>query len=209
MDSPTCSASIRVSKPMRAATDRRVRTRRLTRDEYTRAAELGLFRPEEHLELLDGDILVQMSPQKEPHAVAVDDTAQALTAAFGPGFYVRQQKPMVLGDDSEPEPDIVVVPGAPRDYLASHPKPADVRLLVEVADTALRLDRGRKRSAYARVRIPEYWILNLRERRLEIYRDPVGARYRSATTYGLSDIVTPLGAPRAIVHVADLLAPAE
>jgi Uma2 family endonuclease len=188
-----------------APPDTGIRPRRWTRDEYYRAAELGLFRPGERLELLDGEIIQKMSPQKEPHAVGVASATQILIYAFGSGHHLRVQLPLVLNGRSEPEPDLVVVAGGPSDYLRGHPRAADARLLVEVADTTLRYDRGRKRAAYARAGVQEYWIVNLPERQLEVYRDPSGARYRSLTVYGEQETVTPLAAPQASVRVSDLL----
>src|SRR5207244_2898413 len=122
---------------------------------------LGLFRPEERLELLDGEILERMSPQKPPHAEGILGVVDALGPAFGPGYHVRPQLPLILDDGSEPEPDVAVVVGTRRDYGAESPRVAHVRLVVEVADTTLRFDRGRKQRAYARAGILEYWILNL------------------------------------------------
>lgn len=187
--------------------DTGIRRRLFTREEYYRAAEMGVFGPDERLELLDGEILQKMSPQKPPHATGVSLTAQALTAAFGAGYYARQQQSLILNNRSEPEPDVLVVPGSPPDYLASHPCAADARLLVEVSDTTLRLDRAQKRSAYARSGIVEYWILDLRRRRLEVCRDPSGSRYSSITIYGENETVTPLAAAHAEIRVADLLPP--
>ena len=91
-----------------APTDEGVRPRRWTREEYYRAAELGLFRPEERLELLDGEILTKMSPQKAPHAVSVTQAGRVAGVAFGPAHHVRHQLPIILNDVSEPEPDVVV-----------------------------------------------------------------------------------------------------
>jgi Uma2 family endonuclease len=88
-----------------------------------------------------------------------------------------------------------------------HPTAADVRLLVEVSDTTLRFDRGKKLKAYARFGIPDYWILNLRERRLEVYRDPAGPEYRSVALYIEEQVVSPREAPNASIQVADLLPP--
>src|SRR5438128_222377 len=86
-----------------------VRPRRWTREEYHRAADLGLFQPDERLELLDGEILQRMSPQKSPHAYTLLSAADVLASAFGPGHHARPQLPLILNDDSEPEPDVVVV----------------------------------------------------------------------------------------------------
>jgi Uma2 family endonuclease len=182
------------------------RSRRWTREEYHRAAELGLFRPEERLELLDGEILDKMT-QKELHAAAAAQAARLLAEAFGSGHHTRGHSPIILNEISEPEPDVAVVVGTAFDYLSSHPRAADLLLVVEVSDTTLRFDRTRKRPAYARAGIREYWILNLRERRLEVYRDPSGSRYRTSLVHGEHDTVTPLAAPHVSIPVADLLPP--
>jgi Uma2 family endonuclease len=189
-----------------APQDEGVRPRRWTRKEYYRAAELGLFRPGERLELLDGEIIDKMT-QKPPHAVAVGQASDILAGAFGPTHHVRSQQPLILTPESEPEPDVVVVPGTRSDYLASHPRAVDARLVIEVSDTTLGFDRGRKRTAYARAGIPEYWIVNLVGRQVEVCRDPRGARYRSVTVYDEQQGITPLAAPEASVRAADLLPP--
>lgn len=190
-----------------APPDTGIRPRRWTRDEYYRAAELGLFRPEERLELLDGEILEKVRPQTPLHAAVVTHAARIVGDAFGHGHHVRPGLPVILSRWSEPEPDVSIVLGGPCDYLPEHPKTADVRLLIEVADTTLRFDRGRKRAAYARSRIQDYWIVNLLERQLEVFREPSGARYRSMTVYGEHEAVIPLAAPHAFVRVSDLLPP--
>lgn len=180
--------------------------RRWTRDEYYRAADLGLFRPEERLELLDGEIL-EKKTQKPPHAYAILRAFRVLTTVFGTGYHIRPQLPLVLNDESEPEPDLVVVVGTEDDYPRSHPTAAEARLVVEVADTTLRFDRTRKRPAYCRAGVSEYWILNLRQRCLEVYRDPAGARYLTATVHAETEVVTPLAAPSAQLAVTELLPP--
>jgi Uma2 family endonuclease len=184
--------------------DNGIRRRLWTREEYYRAAKVGLFRPNERLELLDGEILQKMT-QRPPHTTAVSVTAVALTTAFGPNHYARQQQPIILNDLSEPEPDVLIVPGTPQDYRETHPTAADAILLVEVADATLRLDRGGKLAAYARAGVQEYWILNLRDRRLEVHRDPAGESHRTTLTYGEGDLVVPLAAPQARIPISDLL----
>jgi Uma2 family endonuclease len=142
-----------------------------------------------------------------PHATATTKTAHALTTAFGPGYYARQQLPITLTDRSEPEPDVLVVPGTPDDYATRHPGPRDARVLVEISDTTLRLDQGRKLKAYARSGIPEYWIVNLPECRLQVYREPAASGYRSVASFSEGESVSPLAAPHAAVAVTSLLPP--
>jgi Uma2 family endonuclease len=187
-----------------APPDQGICPRRWTRDEYYRAAEQGLFPPEERLELLDGEIIRKMT-QKPPHSVALGQAADVLALTFGPGHHVRSQLPLILNDWSEPEPDVVVVPGIRSDFLSEHPRAAHSLLVLEVSDTTLRFDRSRKRRAYARSGVQEYLILNLVHRQLEVFRDPIGSRYRSIIVYPDQETLAPLAAPHAAVHVSDLL----
>src|SRR5262249_52853182 len=108
--------------------------------------ESGILSPKERVELLEGDI-VRMWPQGPAHAVAVANTEQALRRVFGSGYHARVQMPFVTGDNSEPEPDVAIVPGHPRNYILGHPSTAI--LLVEVADTTLDYDRRHKGPAHA------------------------------------------------------------
>ena len=134
----------------------------------------------------------------------------ALRAAFASGWDVRGQLPVALDQESEPEPDVSVVPGSFRDYPHSHP--ARAGLVVEIADSSLALDRGEKAGLYARARVPEYWIVNLVDHALEVYRDPapdagapLGWRYTTRAALGREETVTPAGAPAAVIAVADLV----
>jgi Uma2 family endonuclease len=173
---------------------------RWSRHEYERLIDHGL---------LDGLLLVK-EPQHSPHRTAVLLVAKALERGFGEGWFVQTQSPIILDDRSEPEPDVCVVRGSPRDYAAAHPtRPA---LIVEVAQSGLALARGRKAAAYARAGIADYWILNLDERVLEVHREPARpgpARrnwgYAAIETLGADTAVTPLAAPAASIRVADLL----
>jgi Uma2 family endonuclease len=192
--------------PSAAPPDEGVRTRLWSRKEYHRAAELGLFGPDERLELLDGEILEKMTVNP-PHAFAVGRVFKLAAAAFGAGFHARQQQPLVLNDRSEPEPDVVVVVGEDGDYATDHPTARHTRLVVEVADTTLPHDRTRKLPAYARAGIVEYWILNLVERQLEVHRTPSRSRYRDVQVYAEHESISPLHAPHAVIRVAELLPP--
>jgi Uma2 family endonuclease len=179
-----------------------VLTRRWTRDEYYRMADSGILRPDDRVELIDGEILT-MAPQKSPHATAMQLAYEALREAFGDGFHVRPQLPLALDETNEPEPDLAVVAGSPRDYAEDHPSTAV--LVVEVAETSLGFDRGVKKALYARFGIPEYWIVDLIERLVEVYRSPQGPDYREQRVLTDADSIAPFGPPAAVIAVADLL----
>jgi Uma2 family endonuclease len=164
--------------------------------------DLGILGPEARVELIEGEILT-MSPQKSAHATGVQLAGDALRAAFGRGFVVRTQLPLALGVDSEPEPDVAVVAGSPRDFRAAHP--ATALLVVEVAEASLDFDRAVKRALYAGAALAEYWIVDLHERRLEVHREPRGGDYRERRVLRPEDAVAPVARPRSSLRVADLL----
>ena len=185
------------------------RTRRFSRAEYERLIELGVFQPGEPIELIGGELMVA-EPQGAAHYTAIVKTARALERAFGPGWTVRTQGPLGLDDDSEPEPDVAVVPGGPDDYSRAHPSfPA---LTVEVAESSLAIDRQHKGSLYARAGLADYWVVNLVDRVLEVYREPVpnaatpfGWGYARREVLDASARVTPLAAPASSIPVSHLL----
>ena len=181
-----------------------------SRREFERAGELGLFGPEERLELIGGEVVRKVTPQKTPHATSIRLVEEALRRVAGSGFDVRVQLPLALGTHSEPEPDIAVVVGSPRDYELEHPTTAV--LVVEVADTTLMFDRTTKASLYASAGVPEYWIVNLVDRTLEILREPsamadqpFGHSYRSLTRCAAPQTATSLLAQDRPIQVEDLL----
>jgi Uma2 family endonuclease len=182
--------------------------KRWKRLEYERLVEVGLFRGEP-VELIGGQLVVA-EPQGSRHATAVGAADDALRAVLPAGWIVRAQMPVALDDESAPEPDLVVVPGIRAAYRDAHPThPA---LALEVADTSLDFDRQHKGSLYARAGIQDYWIVNLIDRVLEVYRAPrpdpsapYGWRYGSAQSLTPADVVVPLAVPFARLAVADLL----
>src|SRR5262245_43837594 len=131
------------------------RTRRWTRVEYERMIDHGLVTEDEHIELVGGELLVR-EPHGTPHATAIRMAEDTLRRAFGTGCDVRSLLPVALDDESEPEPDVSVVPGSVRDYR--HQPPSRPVLVVEAAESSLALDRELKASLYARAAVPEYWI---------------------------------------------------
>ena len=183
--------------------------KRWTRAEYERFVEMGAFTRDDRIELLEG-VLVEKMPQNPPHSFGVLNLEEALKQIFTQGYIVRTQMPLALGADSEPEPDIAVVTGSLRDYLQAHPTTA--ALVVEIADSSAWIDRKAKSRLYARAGIPEYVILNLPKRRLEVRRNP-GATAENADEFDYADVVlltgkqkwSPLLAPDAHIAVADLL----
>ena len=186
-----------------------MKTRRWKRVEYDRLIESGFFRPGDPVELLGGQLIVA-EPQGSRHFASVRAAEEALRSAFGRGWEVRGHGPLALDDESEPEPDLAVVPGSSHDYQAAHPtRPV---LVVEVSETSLAMDREHKGSLYARAGLPDYWIVNLPERALEVYRDPepdraapFGWRYRSVTVLQRQASITPLALPARPIAIADLL----
>ena len=173
-----------------------------TRAEYERLIETGGLHPEARLELIDGEIL-DMAPQKSRHSTAVRLAEVVLSKMFGTGFDVRSQLPLSIDDYSEPEPDIAIVAGSIRDYRDAHPTTA--LLIVEVADSSLDFDRGRKRTLYARNGIEDYWIVDVQAERLEVHRDPRDDDYRQHRVLNAGDRITPLHAADKLIRVADLL----
>jgi Uma2 family endonuclease len=182
--------------------------RRWTRKDYYRLDEVDMFR-DERLELIGGQLIVA-EPKGTYHVTGVGMAAHALRAALPAGWHVRVQDPIALDDQSEPEPDIAVVAGVLADYLAAHPeRPA---LVVEVAEASLAFDRDRKGSLYARAGIQDYWIVNLVDRALEIYREPArdhsaayGWRYLAVDRLTPPAEVTLLALPAVRLAVRDLL----
>lgn len=145
---------------------------RLSVKQYHQMIEAGILTADDRVELLEGWLVYKMA-KNPPHRVTARLVRAALEALIPADWYVDSQEPITLAD-SEPEPDIVVVRGATRDYLSRHPGPADVALVVEVADATLGRDQGMKKRLYARAAIPVYWIVNLAERRCEVYTEPSG-----------------------------------
>lgn len=182
--------------------------RRWTRVEYDRLIDLGVFEGN-NIELIGGQLVVA-EPKGAYHSSAVSTAEYALRAVLPPGWIVRTQASISLDEESEPEPDLVVVPGRPADYRFAHP--ACPPLVIEVSDSRLAFDRVHKGSLFARAGIQDYWIVNLVDRVLEIYRDPglepsaiYGWRYRSVTSLTPRDVVAPLAFASIRILVSDLL----
>jgi Uma2 family endonuclease len=145
---------------------------RLSVEQYHRMIEAGILDDDTPVELLEG-WLVQKMTKHPPHVVAKGLLGDRLRELAPIGWYVDEEAP-VTTTESEPEPDITVVRGSRRDYAKMHPGPRDAALAAEVADSSLVRDRGLKKRIYARAGIPVYWIVNLVDRRIEVYTGPSG-----------------------------------
>jgi Uma2 family endonuclease len=188
------------------------RRRRWSREMYYRAVDAGVFGEDDRIELIGGEIVEQMAPQKSTYSWAVSATEKQLSHVFGNGYWVRVQMPLSLGLDSDPEPDVSVVAGDMDLYKAHHP--AAAVLVVEVSDASIQYDRRIKSSLYAAASIPEYWIVNLSDAMVEVYRDPVadlnesfGSRYNTMLMlrYGKDDSITLRAVGGHSIPVAKLL----
>lgn len=178
---------------------------RLTLDEYHRLGEAGILGEDDRVELLDGQ-LVDMSPIGPRHALAVDALNELLMAAVAGRAAVRVQNPVEIGRGTEPNPDIAVVRRPWDGYPHAHPRPEDVFLLVEVADTSLATDRGAKLELYARAGIREFWIVNLTTDGVLVYRSPSGDTYASMARMDPSSLLEIEALPGIAIPAASLFA---
>lgn len=186
------------------ATDLEVDGRPLRRfrvDEYHRLIEAGVLGEDEHVELIDG-VIVAMAPQGIPHAYAIQELTRLLAPQLPDEYRLRPQLPATLDDWNEPEPDFAIVRTEATRGKKNHPDHALV--MIEVADSSLRYDRTRKAALYARRRIPEYWIVNVTERAIEVHRDPdaAGKRYRVTEILRAGQTLESAAVPGVRVEVA-------
>lgn len=174
-----------------------------TRDECRQLMEIGILE-EARFELIHGDIIPKMT-QHEPHIYTCKQVQKALEAIFG-ADYVRVAAPIALGIHEEPEPDGAVATRPGRDYLTlGTPPSSDIRLAVEVSDSTLRWDLTTKRGQYGHAGIAEYWVVDIPNRLLHVFRQPIETGYAGGTLLTTDDEVFPLSAPGQAVRVADLL----
>ena len=159
-------------------------------DDYYAMAEAGILSPDDRVELLDGEIFA-MAPIGSRHASCVARLNRMLTTGVGPRALVWVQNPVRLNGGSEPQPDVMLLRPRTDDYSSAHPGPGDVLLLIEVSDTTVDVDRGKKLPLYARAGICEYWIVDLAERVVEVYTDPSSTGYASRRVVGADGEVSP------------------
>src|SRR4028119_953011 len=169
-----------------------VTAKRFSIAEYHRLGELGFFAPDERVELIRGEIIL-MAAKSTFHSVCNSLLLGELYPLLRKRAIVRGQEPIILTDDSEPEPDVVIARNRSDNYLSSHPEPADILLVIEVADSTLKYERTTKLSLYAETGISNYWIFNLVDNQLEMHSEPYQKR-QGDFSYQLQRAVLPNGA---------------
>lgn len=174
---------------------------RLTVYDYHRMADAGIFGEDDRIELIDGD-LIDMAPIGSDHAAVVNRLTEAFVLACAGRAIVSIQNPVRIDESSEPQPDVAILRRRDDFYATSgHPGPADILLLVEVADSSLRFDRTVKLPLYARAGIAELWIVDLQRRILDAYRRPAGDGYDEVTMHQPGNLVALVLAPEIVVRL--------
>lgn len=179
------------------------------RKKWTRAEceflETSGLLDQQNLELVEGELINKMGKNR-PHTNSLVLLMNWLMQTFGP-LFINPETPIDISPEdnptNEPQPDIIVLQRELSHFLLANPKPEDLRLVVEVADTSLQFDLTTKAALYARAGIAEYWVLDVAGRRLLVHREPTAGRYASVIAYGESESVAPLAAPQQPFHVAD------
>jgi Uma2 family endonuclease len=170
------------------ASETGARLDRLTVGQYLARIVAGIIPHDARMELLDGKLVEQMT-KYAPHNYTARQLGILFHGILPAAWLISEEKSLTLGRYWRPEPDIAIIRGPNNRYRDSDPRAADVALLVEVADSSYTTDRGEKWRSYAAARIPIYWIVNLNQGRIEVYRDPIGrgkkASYREATTFNV------------------------
>jgi Uma2 family endonuclease len=178
--------------------------RLLTVAEYHRMGEVGILTEDDRVELIEGE-LIAMSPIGSEHAGTVNALTRLLVQAVGDRGVVAVQNPVQLDDLNEPQPDFAVLKPRDDDYRRATPRPDEVLLMIEVANTSLAYDRAVKRSLYTRHGIAEFWIVNLAASEVEVCRAPSGDQYTSISHVGRDGILAPELLPGATIPVAALI----
>jgi len=183
-----------------------VAARRLfTREEYRRMAEVGILKPGDRVELIRGEIVEKMTPGRR-HRAFVDNLTQLLVLRLAGRAIVSVQNPLVLSDDSEPEPDLKILRRRSLSYKEREADSEDVLLLIEVADSSLVYDRSTKLALYAEAGIAEYWVVNCTAESIEIYRAPEGDHYREVNRVAGDATVAPRAFPDVVLTLAEIFA---
>jgi Uma2 family endonuclease len=180
--------------------------KRWTVDEYHRMSELGLLDPNERTELIAGQITL-MAAKGTPHVTSLHLLGNVLRDQLGDIALVRTQDPIHLDDFSVPEPDLAIVQGTVLDYATQHPRPEQIYLVVEVADSTLKQDCEIKDKLYAQAGITEYWVVDLKKRQLHIFRNPTATGYTSHLILTEPNQASPLAFLNLSITLTSILPP--
>lgn len=183
---------------------------RWTIEQYRELYKTGLFCDMKTM-LIHGEVYAMVMPNP-PHSAILNLAYECLRAAFVPGYHIRNQQGFDIGSKNDPGPDLAVIAGTILDYLDRNPTTA--ALIVEVSDSTVFFDSTTKAELYATAGVPEYWVMDVENRQLFVYRDPVelpaglgATAYRTHLVFGTSDSVTPLAIPATSIRVSDLFPP--
>lgn len=182
------------------------KVRQWTVNDYHRMLDAGILAESDRVELLNGEI-IEMSPQRPPHTTATKRAYDYFKPLLSGKADVRSQSPIILSSLSEPEPDIAVVAIDELEYSLSHPKPNDIFLLIEVADSTLARDLGEKAKAYSKANIQEYWLVDIKERQVHIFLHPDGDTYQQKRLKSEDNSCSILAFPDIEVSISQLLPP--
>jgi len=177
---------------------------RITVDQFHRMGEAGILPPGDRIELLDGE-MINMAPIGSRHADTVNRLAAALLRIAGDAAVVSIQNPVQLSPLDEPQPDLMLLQKKQAGYRDALPTAGDVLLLIEVSDTTPKFDQEEKLPLYARLEIPEVWIVDLVGKQLEIYREPRSGQYRVMLERGPADTMAPQAFPEMLLNLSELL----
>ena len=177
-----------------------------TVQDYYRMSDLGIFDPNERTELIAGQIVL-MTAKGTPHVITLQLLANHIQSQLGTTALIRTQDPIRLDNFSEPEPDLAIVKGTILDYAAQHPVPEDIYLVIEVADSTLKQDCQVKDKLYARSNIAEYWVVDINNRQVHIFRDPTSTGYTSQLILSETHSISPLAFPEIVLSIASILPP--
>lgn len=181
-----------------------VSRRRFTVDDYHRMGETGILSPTDRVELIDGEIVTKMAIGPR-HGASVDRANRALTTTVGTSAIVRVQGSVWLDLFNEPEPDIVLLRPRADFYASAHPGPADILLIVEIAESSIDYDRDIKTRVYARAGVAEYWLVDLNEDVVHVHADPSNGVYRAVTNYRRGQSIEPRLLPSCAISTIDLI----
>jgi Uma2 family endonuclease len=177
-----------------------------TVQEYHHMSEVGILDASERTELIAGKIVLKTA--KTPlHVIALRLLASSLEKSLDESALVRTQDPIQLDNFSEPEPDLAIVKGTMFDYAERHPSPEDVYLVVEIADSTLKKDCEVKDKLYARSNIADYWVVDVKNRQVHIFRTPTPTGYASHLILSESQTISPLAFPSIVIPISSILPP--